>query len=140
MIDTEFFGERAQRRVEYLTLGLGAGAALGTLFWRGWPEAVGLVLGAAVAWLNFRWLRRFVAWVARISLAQAGQEKPRMPQRVFWQMIARYALLGLVLYVILMRFYWPALAFVCGLFSLVAAVLLEVIGELVRTARRGTPA
>ncbi len=140
MIDPEFFGERAQRRVEYLTLGLGAAAAIAAFFWRGWPEALGIVLGAAVAWLNFRWLRRFVAWVARIALPQAGQEKPRMPRRVYWQMIARYALLALVLYVILIRFYWPALAFVCGLFSLAAAVLLEVIGELILTARRRTPA
>jgi hypothetical protein len=36
----------------------------------------------------------------------------------------------------LLRFYWPALAFLCGLFALVAAVLLELIGELVFWGRR----
>jgi hypothetical protein len=136
MIDAEFFGQRAQRRVEYLTLGLGLAAAIAALVLRGWPEALGVALGAVAGWLNFRWLRRFVGWVARISLAQVGEEKPRMPKRVFWQMIGRYALLGLVLYVMLLRFYWPVLAFLFGLFALVAAVLLEVLGELVLTARR----
>ncbi len=136
MIDPEFFGERAQRRVEYLTLGLGVVAGVVALLVRGWPEAAGVVLGAAAGWLNFRWLRRFAHWVARISLAQPGEEKPKMPKRVFWQMIGRYALMGVALYVMLLRFYWPVVAFLFGLFALVAAVLLEVIGELVTTARR----
>ena len=77
---------------------------------------------------------------ARISLAQAGEEKPKMPRRIFWQMFGRYALLGLVLYVMLLRFYWPVVAFLFGLFSLFAAVLLEVIGELVFGTRGGMPA
>jgi hypothetical protein len=136
MIDPEFFGERAQRRVEYLTLALGVAAAFAALALHGWPVALGVALGATVAWLNFRWLRRFVRWVARIALAQVGEEKPKMPRRVFWLMIGRYALLGLALYVMLLRFYWPVLAFLFGFFALFAAVLLELIGELVMTARR----
>lgn len=136
MIDSEFFGDRAQRRVEFLTLGLGAAAGAVALVVRGWPEGLGLLLGAAVAWVNFRWLRQFVQWVARASLVRAGDEKPRMPARVFWQMVGRYALLGLVLYAMLLRFYWPVLAFLCGLFALAAAVFLEVLGELVFASRR----
>jgi hypothetical protein len=140
MIDPEFFGERAQRRVERLTLLLGFAGAIAALWLRGWPEAAGVALGACVGWLNFRWLRQFVGWVARISLAQVGEEKPRMPRRVFYQMFARYALLGVALYVMLLRFYWPVVAFIAGLFALFAAVLLEVLGELVFGTRRGMPA
>lgn len=137
MIDPNFFGERSQRRVERLTLALGLLGAIAAFFWRGWPEAAGVLLGGVVAWVNFRWMRQFVSHVAKISLAQAGQEKPRMPNRIFLQMFGRYALLGLALYVMLMRFYWPVVAFVCGLFALVAAVLLEVLGEVVlATGRR----
>jgi hypothetical protein len=140
MMDPEFFGERAQRRVERMTLLLGLAGAIAAFVLRGWPEAVGVALGAGAGWLNFRWLRQFVGWVARISLAQAGEEKPRMPRRVFWQMFARYALLGLVLYAMLLRFYWPVVAFLFGLFALFAAVLLEVLGELVFGTRGGMPA
>ncbi|MDE3135524.1 MAG: ATP synthase subunit I [Acidobacteriota bacterium] len=140
MMDPEFFGERAQRRVERLTLVLGFVGAIAAIMLRGWPEAAAVVLGAVAGWLNFRWLRQFVGWVARISLAQAGEEKPKMPRRIFWQMFGRYALLGLVLYVMLLRFYWPVVAFLFGLFALFAAVLLEVIGELVFGTRGGMPA
>lgn len=140
MIDAEFFGERAQRRVERLTLVLGFAGAVAAFFLRGWPESAAVVLGAVAGWLNFRWLRQFVGWVARISLAQAGEEKPKMPRRVFWQMFARYALLGIVLYAMLLRFYWPVVAFLFGLFALFAAVLLEVLGELVFGTRGGMPA
>ncbi|HVB35038.1 MAG TPA: ATP synthase subunit I [Patescibacteria group bacterium] len=138
MIDADFFGQTAQRRVEFLTLGLGLLAGMVVLVLRGWPEGAGLALGACVAWINFRWLRRLVGWVARSSMAQAGEgeEKPRLPKSMVWQMFGRYTLLGLVLYVMLLRFYWPALAFLCGLFALIAAVLLELIGELVFWGRR----
>lgn len=137
MIDADYFGVKAQRRVEYLTCVLGAAGAGAALLLRGWPEAAGVALGAAVAWLNFRWLKQFVHWMTRLAMAQAGEPKPRVPQRVYWQMFARYALLAAVLYVMLFRFYWPVVAFLCGLFTLVAAVLLEVIGEFVYYARRG---
>lgn len=136
MIDAEFFGQTAQRRVEFLTLGLGAVAGIVAWIRLGWPEAAGLVLGAFVAWVNFRWLRRLVGWIAKSATAHPGQDPPRMPASVIWQMLGRYALLGVVLYVMLLRFYWPALAFLCGLFALGAAVLLELIGELVLTRRR----
>jgi hypothetical protein len=137
VIDTEFFGQPAQRRVEFLTLGLGLCGGIVLLFLRGWPEAAGLVLGAGVAWINFRWLRRFVGWVTRASTPEPGEGKRRgLPIGMFVQILGRYALLGLVLYAMLMRFYRPALAFVCGLFALAAAVLLEVIGELVLWRRR----
>ncbi len=141
MIDRELFGDAAQQRVEYLTLGLGLVAAIVALVARGWPEAAGLMLGASVAWINFRWLRRFVRRVAGASIAQAenaqpDEAKPSMPKGMLWPMVGRYALLGLVLCAMLLRFYWPALAFLCGLFALVAAVLLELIGELVFWGRR----
>lgn len=136
MIDAEFFGEEAQRRVEILTLGLGLCAGIAMLILRGWPEAAGLALGACVAWINFRWLRRFVRWVTRASAPEPGEGKRRVPMGMFLQILGRYALLGLVLYAMLMRFYWPALAFLCGLFALAAAVFLEVIGELVFWRRR----
>jgi len=136
-MDRELFGQAAQQRVEYLTLGLGLAAGIAALALRGWPEAAGLVLGSCVAWINFRWLRRFVRRLAGASMAQPGDEKaPAVPKGMVWGMFGRYALLGLVLYAMLLRFYWPALAFLCGLFALVAAVLLELIGELVFWGRR----
>jgi hypothetical protein len=136
-IDGDYFGAKAQRRVEYLTCALGAAGAVAALALRGWPEAAALALGTAAAWLNFRWLKQFVSWMTRLAMAQAGEPKLRVPRRIYLQMFARYALLAAVLYVMLLRFYWPVVAFLCGLFTLVAAVLLEVIGEFVYYAGRG---
>lgn len=138
MIDSDFFGQSAQQRVELLTIGLGACAGIVLLILRGWPVGLGLALGAGAAWIDFRWMRRLVQSITSVSILQVreGKRKPRLRKRVFFQILGRYALLGLILYAMLLRFYWPALAFLCGLFALVAAVLLEVIGELVFWRRR----
>ncbi len=129
---TDAFDQAAQRRIEWLTLGLGAAAALVVAAGWGWREAVGVAAGAVLSWLNYRWLKQGVKSLVQVSLAQADAPKVRVPRRVYLKSFARVALLLGVVYVILARSSALAAAVLAGLFCLVAAVLIELVYELVR--------
>jgi hypothetical protein len=89
-----------ERRIAWLTLILGivAGAIAG--LFRSGPWAAGLLIGAGLAWLNFRWLRRGLDALVAASTAQAGSEKPRVPLGTYFRMLFRYGLIALGVYVI----------------------------------------
>lgn len=133
---SDAFDQAAQRRVEWLTLGLGAAAALVMAAGWGWREAVGVAAGAALSWLNYRWLKQGVKSLVQASLAQADAPPLRPPRRVYVKFLTRVALLLGVLYVILTRSSALAGAVLAGLFCLVAAVLLELVYELARGRER----
>jgi len=134
MTDNSAFYAAAERRIEYLTLAIGAAAAVcAAIFWS--PSAsAGLAFGTLLSWLNFRWMRHGVGVLARLSIAQEGVENPRVPRRTYVKMIGRYALLIIGAYVILRSFGSMANGFLCGLFAAVAAVIVELVGQLVRGA------
>ena len=52
------FYDGALLRAQRTTLVLAAVAVLGALAWRGWKVALPLLVGAAIGWLNFRWLMK----------------------------------------------------------------------------------
>ncbi len=130
------FYRAAERRIEYLTLSLGAIAALAVAIRYGWRAALGLALGAALAWVNYRWLKQAVDVAARLSAAQAEASKIRIPKRVYAKFFGRFALLLVAACAILSRSWLPAAAILAGLFTLVAAVLVELIYELLRSGRQ----
>ncbi len=121
------------RRVEWLTLGLGAA---GTFFaaWRwGWEQGAGVALGAVMAWLNFRWLKGSVRAFGRVATAQSGAEKVRMPVGAYLKFFGRFALLLVVLYVILTRAKVFAIAVLAGFFASAAAIVLSLFYELLKS-------
>ena len=125
----------AEHRIEWMTLAFGlAGAAFTLLRW-GWRPGAGVALGAALAWLNFRWLKQGVTAFVRASTAQANSEHARVPVSVYAKFFGRFALLLLVVYVILSRSLLPVAAVLGGLFAVVAAVMIELMWELVRSRR-----
>jgi len=127
----------AEQRIEWMTVALGlAGAAFVFLRW-GWRPGAGVALGAALAWLNFRWLKQGVTALVKLSTAQANSEHARVPLVVYAKFFGRFALLLLIVYVILSRSWLPVAAVLGGLFAVVAAVMIELMWELVR-GRRGT--
>ena len=127
----------AERRIEGLTVVLGiAGATFAGLLW-GWRPGLGVALGAALTWLNFRWLKGGVGALVTVSTAQAGSEQARVPRLVYVKFFGRFALLLLAVYVILSRHLLPIIAVLAGLFALMAAVMVEMLFELARS-RRGT--
>ncbi len=133
------FYRAAERRIEWLTFGLGAAAAAGAGLRYGVRAALGLALGAALAWVNYRWLKQAVGVMAQLAAGQAEVSRPRVPRGVYVKFFGRFALLIGVVYVILSRSLLPAGAFLAGLFALAAAVLAELLYEIVRGERRTSP-
>ena len=125
----------AEHRIEWMTLAFGLAGALFVFVRWGWRPAAGVALGAALAWLNFRWLKQGVSALVRLSTAQAGSEHARVPVSVYAKLFGRFALLLVVVYVILSRSWLPVAAVLGGLFAVVAAVMIELMWELVRTRR-----
>jgi hypothetical protein len=112
--------EGAGARLNKLMFAVAAGGTIAAGCWRGWAAAGGFALGAAVSWINFRWLERMVR--------RLGQKRSSAAIGVVTGL--RYAILGLGAYVIL-RFSKISLsAALAGLFVSVAAVLAEIVIQL----------
>jgi small-conductance mechanosensitive channel len=127
------FYAASERRIEYLTIAIGAAAAIAAAIIWGWRTAAGVASGAALSWINYRWLKQGVATLARLSTAQAGTEKARVPPSVYLKFFGRYALLIVAAYAILRGFKLSAASLLAGFFAVIAAVLVELIGQLFRS-------
>ena len=131
-VDDAFYAA-VERRIEYLTLGIGATAAIAAAIIWGWRAGAGVASGAALSWINYRWLKQGVATLARLSTAQAGTEKARVPPSVYFKFLGRCALLVVAAYAILRGFKLPVASLLAGFFAVIAAVIVELIGQLVRS-------
>ena len=136
MTKDDAFYRAAERRIEWLTLALGAAAALVVALRFGGRAALGLAVGAALAWINYRWLKQAVDVLARLASAPSEAPRFRVPRRVYIKFFGRFALLLVVVYVILSRSLLPGAAVLAGLFALAAAVLVELLYELMRGERQ----
>jgi len=117
--------ERAVGRISRFTLALTASGAIVYFAIGGWRGGVGFLLGGMVAYLNFRWLKKTV-----YALGEAATGKPpRARVAVFLGL--RYLLLGLAAYVILRFSEISLTACMVGLFVPTAAVILEILFELI---------
>lgn len=136
MAAADSFYTTAQRRVEIFTLALGAAATLYCGFRWGGRAAAGLAVGAALSWVNYRWLRQAVEAMGMTARAPAGTGGARAPTSVFVKFFGRLALLLLALYVILSRSWFPAQAVVTGLLTVAAGAVAEMMYELSGFAKR----
>lgn len=127
MAPEDDFMERAVARIyrwmAYITTAGTAAAFVGG----GWPGATGFLIGAIASFLNFRWLTRLVY---ALSQTQTGEGKPRW-KRYAILMGLRYLLLCVGAYVILNYTTLSLPAALTGLFISVAAVIVEILFELV---------
>lgn len=93
--------------------------------WRyGWTAGLGFLVGAAVSVINFRWLHRLAD-----SLDPSAAQPPRKGLKLLLPL--RYVLFGVAGYVIVRYFRVNMLAALVGLFVAVAAVLVEILYELI---------
>jgi hypothetical protein len=91
----------------------------------GWRGGCGFLLGGLISYLNFHWIKRTV-----YALGEAtGGKPPRSSLAVFLGL--RYLLLGLCAYVILKFSEISLSAALVGLFAPAAAVILEILIELI---------
>jgi hypothetical protein len=116
--------ENALRRMMRGMVALAAAGCLAFLILRGWRWAVAYLLGAAASYLNFRWLKRVVDGLGGTSTAR--------PSPKFAILIGlRYLLLGAGAYVIVNFTSLSLPAALIGLFVPAAAVMQEIIFELI---------
>src|SRR4029077_18396472 len=103
-------GEHVLHRIQWLTLGFGLVSSLIAVALDRTDWAKGLVSGAVLGWLNFRWLQSGIRalFEAALSQAKAGLERNETPAssadsaasgavRAFG-MLFRYALVALGVY------------------------------------------
>lgn len=133
MAADDAFYAAAERRIEYFALGIGiAGVAIIWFAWGG-RTAAGFAAGAILSWINYRWMKQGVGTLARLSVAQAGARRAQVPAGVYFKFIGRYALLIVAAYAILRGIKPPAASLLAGFFTIIAAVLVEMVGQLFRT-------
>jgi hypothetical protein len=135
MTQEDAFYAAAERRIEYLTIGIGVAAAVAAGVIWGVRAGLGVAVGALLSWLNFRWMKQGISALARVATAQSDAEKVRIPKSAYAKFLGRYVLLLIVAYVILRGFRSMGLALLAGLFAGVAAVLAELVFQLFRGLR-----
>jgi hypothetical protein len=117
--DPQFY-QRAIRRISWLTVGLGLLGALATALLRGPGSGLAFLIGSAVSYFSFFGWRRL-----------AGAIGPGGQTRFAWLFVARNFILLAAAWVII-KFLGPnAVAGATGLFVATAAIILEIIYELI---------
>jgi hypothetical protein len=128
-----FLGERIVRRISFLipTFGISAGVLAGLLHHWDWAE--GLVLGSALAWLNFHWLRRGLgAFTSAVATANNTKRRRASPA-TYLAAAFRYALIGLALYVIFKFLHVSLVSLAVGLCAFAAAIITAAVWEIVQS-------
>jgi hypothetical protein len=105
-----------------------AGSLVALLRYRSW--GAGLAIGAALAWLNFRWLKRGLDALVLASTAQAGKQKPAVPLLSYFGIVFRYILIALAVYVIFVYLRIPLVSMIVGLCALGAATIAASVYEI----------
>jgi hypothetical protein len=117
--------DRAVERILRLTLALTVLGAAVYFVKGGWRGGCGFLLGGSISYWNFRWLKRTV-----YALGEAAGGKPPRA-RVAVLLGLRYLLLGGGAYAILKFSEISLNAALVGLFVPAAAVILEILIELI---------
>jgi hypothetical protein len=117
--------ERAVGRIFRVTMALSAAGGAVYFASGGWRAGFGYLLGSLIALANLRWLKRTV-----YALGEAAGGKPPS-SRVAVFLGLRYLLLGLGAYAILRFSEISLTACLVGLFVPTAAVILEILIELI---------
>jgi small-conductance mechanosensitive channel len=128
-------GVQTERRIAWLTLAFGAAACVAAALAGSRVWAAGLLIGAVLSWLNFRWLRQGLDALVAASTAQAGAEKPRVPLGTYFAAMFRYGLIALVVYVIFKLLGVPLASMVVGMCALAAAAIAASVYELWHSER-----
>jgi small-conductance mechanosensitive channel len=126
----------SERRISRLTLLLGALAALPVGYFHGWRWGSGILIGAALAWLNFRWLKQGLDALTEAATAQADRPKAKVPVGVYFRAVFRYVLIALAVYVIFKYLHVPVLSMILGLCALGAATMAVSVHEILNPADR----
>lgn len=134
-IDTSCYSQ-SERRISLLTVMLGALAAFPVAYFAGWRWGTGILIGAILAWFNFRWLRQGLEALAEAAKAQASQQDVRVPIGTYFRALFRYGLIALAVYVIFKYLHVPLLSMIWGLCALGAATIVVSVHEILHPVDR----
>src|SRR5260370_40719373 len=112
-----------ERRIARLTLVLGGTASVGAYFLFSIRVGAGVLIGALLAWINFRWLKSALNTVTRAATAHAEPSQARVPVGGLFGLIGRYFLIAVSVYVIFVFFGIPILSMLVGFCALGAATI-----------------
>jgi len=125
-------GARTEKRISLLTIFFGVAATVAALLAREQHWAIGLAIGSALGWLNFRLLGRGLDALVLQSLAQRERKKVQVPISTYLGIAFRYALIGLSVYVIFVYLHVPLASLIFGLCALAAAAIAASVWEVLR--------
>lgn len=119
----ELHYRRAMRRIYVHTVWLSLAGTLAIAWQVNLAWGLGFFLGAAASTLNLRWLHQLVDGIG------PGGKKPRRGLGAL--LSARYLLFGGLAYILIRYFRVNLIGVLTGLFVAVAAVLVEMMYELI---------
>jgi hypothetical protein len=88
------------------------------------------MIGAALACLNFRWLKQGLDALTQGIASEGRQSKGRVPLGTYFKTLIRYTLIALIVYVIFKYLNVPVLSMVFGLCALGGATLAVSVYEI----------
>ena len=114
--------ERVQRVM--IVIGIAASATAQAYF--GWRTSLGVVLGCAIGYVNFHWLKSVVAGLADLTVQS---RTPASSRGIVYRFLLRYFLMAIVGFAILTVSRESLYGFFAGLLVTVAALLCEAAYE-----------
>ena len=130
----EDFYSGAYARIVRFMVSLGIVAAVALLVRFGVTVAAGFVVGCAIAFVNFRWLKRVISALADRATATGERQSS---SGVVLRFLLRYFLIALAAYAIFKISRDSLYGLLAGLFLPVGAILMEAGYELYAALRRG---
>jgi len=130
----DVFYSGAYARIVRFMLALGIVAAIAVLVRFGMIMAAGFLIGCAIAFLNFHWLKRVVSALADRATATGERQSSK---GVVLRFLLRYFLIAAGAYAIFKISRDSLYGLLAGLFLPVGAILMEAVYELYAALRRG---
>lgn len=128
------FYSGAYERIVRFMLVLGVVATIAVSLRFGLAVGVGFLVGCAIAFVNFHWLKRVVSALADRATASGERQSSK---GVVLRFLLRYFLIALAAYAIFKISRNALYGLLAGLFLPVGAILTEAFYELYAALRRG---
>jgi len=128
------FYSGAYGRIIRFMIALGLAAIVAVLVRYGVAVAAGSVVGCAIGFLNFHWLKRVVSALADRATSTGERQSSK---GIVLRFLLRYFLIALAAYAIFTISRDSLYGFLAGLFLPVGAILVEAGYELYAALRRG---
>jgi len=120
--DEQYF-DRALARLRTAMFWLSLCGGVVAMVFFSWQHGLGFWAGALASYLNFRWLHQLAA--------SLGEQTRRPRRRLLLFLLLRYFILGAAGYGIVKIFGLSVAALLAGLFVAAAAVIIEILYELI---------